>query len=43
MKQFVLLLIVLGVLFIVLATDTHKTAIGFVWPYLVAFADYQAR
>lgn len=43
MKKFMLLLIVLGALFIVLATDTHKTAISAVWPYLVAFADYQAR
>lgn len=37
----------LGVLmlafFALVATDTHKTIIGAAWPYLLAFAEYQAK
>jgi hypothetical protein len=30
-------------LFALVATDTHKTIIAAAWPYLLAFAEYQAK
>jgi hypothetical protein len=43
MKKFLILLAVGLALFILLATDTHRTAIAAIWPALEAFADYQGK
>jgi hypothetical protein len=42
-RKFLTLLAIGLVLFAILVTDTHRTAIASVWPYLEAFADYQAK
>jgi hypothetical protein len=42
-RQFYLLLALGAALFILVATDTHRTAIQAVWPLLEAFWDYQAK
>lgn len=39
-----LTLVAIGLgLFALMVTDTHRTLIASVWPYLEAFADYQAK
>ena len=42
-RQFALLLALGATLFILVATDTHRTAIQAVWPLLEAFWDYQSK
>jgi hypothetical protein len=42
-RKFFTLLAIGLVLFAILVTDTHRTAIASVWPYLEAFAEYQRK
>jgi hypothetical protein len=43
MRAFYTALAITALGFTLLITDTHKTAIATVWPYIEAFWDYQAR
>jgi hypothetical protein len=42
-RKFLTLIAIGLVLFAILVTDTHRTAIASVWPYIEAFADYQGK
>jgi len=42
-RQNITLGVLMLALFALVATDTHKNIIGAVWPYLLAFAEYQAK
>jgi hypothetical protein len=42
-RKFITLLALGAALFALVATDTHRTVIASLWPYLEAFADYQSK